>query len=254
MNVLRAYELTSGAALYVDPGTYSLFDTIALAGLTDHGLGLDRGFTFAGPPEEATGTATLRPALSNNVNQTLIWLDDADLMQIRGFTLVGGRHGLLLTGGSTGLVADDLLIQGSNQYGVRVEGNSSFTSLADVTIENAAQFDGISIVGGAGGSLVNVSASGNRNGLFAENVATLNITGGMFVDNDLAGIRQDDFVTVGIWSGVAAYDNQTGLDIAGQITIDGAARLRQHANRHRRRTQRAGHDQRQRHLWQSAGR
>lgn len=222
VNVLRTYELSSGAALYVDPGTYALFETIALAGLTNRGLGLDRGFTFAGPPEEATGTATLRPALSNNVNQTLIWLDDADLMQIRGLTLVGGRHGLLLTGGSTGLVADDLLIQGSNQYGVRVEGDSSFTSLTDVTIENVAQFDGISIVGGAGGSLFNLSASGNRNGLIAENVAALNITGGEFYDNDLAGIQQDDFVTVGLWLGVVAHDNQTGLDVAGQIAIDGA--------------------------------
>lgn len=222
VNVLRVYELTSGAMLHVDPGTYPTFDTISLAGLTDRGLGLDRGFTFAGPPQEATGTATLRPALSNNVNQTLIWLDDADLMQIRGFTLSGGRHGLLLTGGSTGLVAEDLRIVGSDLYGIRVEGGSAFFSLTDVAVENVAQFDGISIVGGAGGSLVNISASGNRHGLFADDVAALHITGGAFFDNDLAGIRQDDFVTVGVWSGVAAYDNQTGLDFAGQITVDDA--------------------------------
>ncbi|MEX2185288.1 MAG: right-handed parallel beta-helix repeat-containing protein [Pirellulales bacterium] len=222
VNVLRVYELTSGATLEVDPGLYSLFDTISLAGLTDHGLGLDRGFTLAGPPEDATGTATLRPAVTNNVNQTLIWLDDADLMQIRGFTLSGGRHGLLLTGGSTGLVAADLRIQGSNQYGVRVEGGSSFITLSDIAVENVTQFDGLSIVGGSGGTLANVTSSGNRNGLYADNVATLHLNGGEFFDNDLIGIRQDGFVTVGQWANLDIHGNQTGIDLAGQIAVDAA--------------------------------
>jgi Ca2+-binding RTX toxin-like protein len=222
VNVLRTYELTSGATLLVDPGTYSLFDTISLSGLVDRGLGLDRGFTIAGPAEEANGIVTFRPAVSGNANQTLIWMDDADLMTIRGFTLFGGRHGLLMTAGSTGLVAEDLRIVGSDQYGVRIEGGSAFTSLTDVTVENVTQFDGLSIVGGAGGALVSVSASRSRYGLFADGAAILNVIGGEFFDNDLAGIRQDGFVTTGTWADVAAYENQTGLDIAGQITVNSA--------------------------------
>ncbi len=220
VNVLRVYELTSGAQLLVDPGSYPLIDTIALAGSTDYGLGLDRGFQFLGP---VAGTATLQPAINNNTGQTLIFMDDADLMTIRDFRLVGGRYALHSRNGSTGLIAENLDVFNSQEHGLLFEGGSSFTELTNIDISSINQFDGVHIVGGAGGTINNLTSQANeRHGLYVENVGTLHINGAEFAFNDDHGILQDGFGLTGTWNDLDVHDNQDGIFAEGNVSIVGS--------------------------------
>ena len=220
INVLRVYELTSGETMSIDPGVYPLIYAASLSGLTDLGLGLDRGFTMTGPT--TADVAEFITAIPGNVDQTLILLDDADLMTIRHLSLTGGRYGLHANNDSTALVAEHLVITGSDQHGVRIEGASNFTTLSDITVSNVTQFDGVRIIGGAGGTIANLTSSDNRYGLNAtSSVATLDINGAHLFSNRTAGLNQDGS-TAGTWVDLVVHDNPDGVEVAGTITIDNA--------------------------------
>src|SRR5439155_2296640 len=79
INFLRTYELTGGSILNIDTGVYPLIYTLVATSKPDIGLGLDRGFTMTGP-SDPTKIAEFVTAIPNNASQTLVYLDEADLV------------------------------------------------------------------------------------------------------------------------------------------------------------------------------
>jgi len=222
VNLLRTYELTGGATLNVDTGVYPLIYTVTLSGQTDYGLGLDRGFVFRGPAA-ADHTAQFVTAIPGNTGQTLVFMDDADLMDISGLTLTAGKYGLHVTGGTTGLTARDLTVHDNAQHGILIQGGSAFALLEDIVSYNhIGSFDGLRIDGGAGGTISNFSSYNNRYGLFVTSVTSLDIDGAVLFDNRTAGLNQDGTGTTGTWDGIEAFYNAAGLEIEGQITLRNA--------------------------------
>jgi hypothetical protein len=214
VNVLRTYELSSGAVLNVDTGLYPLIFTMALTAKAGGSLGADRGFLLRGPTDAAK-VAGMTTAIPNNTAQTLIDLDDADLMQIRFLTLTGGKHGIHLTGVSTGFTAERVTILSTALHGLFIEGGSDFTLLKDVTASGAAgNNDGVAIVGGAGGAIQNLTAASNRYGLSVNGATQVNIAVANLFGNRSAGLRTDGN-TNGTWDSVSASGNPTGIQLVG---------------------------------------
>ena len=54
VNLFRTYDITAGATLFIDQGSYPLIDTLQLSGSVDRGLGLDTAFTIHGPTNPGT--------------------------------------------------------------------------------------------------------------------------------------------------------------------------------------------------------
>ncbi|HEV8608216.1 MAG TPA: right-handed parallel beta-helix repeat-containing protein, partial [Tepidisphaeraceae bacterium] len=217
VNVLRTYELTAGATLNVDTGTFPLIYTAIATSKPGVGLGTDRGFTFRGPTDTSK-IAELTTAIPNNTSEDLIYLDDADLMKIRFLTLNGGRYGIYATGGSTGLIGEGLIVHDNAQDGILLDAGSDFSLLKDITTFNHANDAGLNIQGGAGGAIQNLISNSNRYGLFSNGVSTININGASLFYNTTAGLHQDGSTT-GNFQNVSAYGNQTGLETQGTITL-----------------------------------
>jgi len=217
VNVLRIYELISGSTMNIDTGLYPMIYTAEMSAITGVGLGNDRGFTMQGPANPALA-AELTPAIPGNTAQTLLYLEDADLMQIRYLTLTGGRHALHATGGSTGLTADRLVARDNAQHGILIEGGSNFTLLRDITSHgHPGNFDGVFINGGAGGTIENLVSFNNRNGLFVS-ASTVNINGAVLFQNRSNGLLQDGSTT-GVWDSLVVHGNVTGIDLDGNVDI-----------------------------------
>ena len=98
VNLVRVYDLGPGAVLRVDTGSYGLFETLRLSGSSDRGLGLDEAFTLAGPNLAGTA-ARLFPANPLYRLPAILELDDADLMDVSGFTVERGEYGFIARGG-----------------------------------------------------------------------------------------------------------------------------------------------------------
>ena len=206
--------------LNIDTGTYPLIYTAVMTAKADVGLGLDRGFLFRGPTNSSR-VAELVTAIPNNASQDLLYLDDADLMQIRFLTLTGGRYGLHATGGTNGLVTERLLLRDNGLSGLTVDGNSDFTLLKDLTsTSHQGTNDGVQIIGGAGGVIENLNSSNNHWGLFVS-ASTVTINGAALYNNRAAGLRQEG-ATTGIWDHVNAFGNASGIETQGTITITNA--------------------------------
>ncbi len=217
VNVLRIYELTSGATLNIDTGLYPLIYTVIATAKADVGLGLDRGFTMRGPTDPAR-VAEFVTAIPGNANQDLIYLDDADLMQIRFLTLTGGRHGLYATDATNNLTAERLTVRDNAGTGLLLDGNSDFILLKDITADNhAGNADGVGIVGGAGGTIENLTSSNSRYGLFVS-AANLTLNGATIYNNRAAGIRQESNTT-GTWTDLEVFGNGSGIELQGNLTI-----------------------------------
>ena len=220
VNVLRTYELASGATLNVDTGVYPLIYTVTATAKPGVGLGLDRGFLLRGPTDP-NKVAEFVTAIPNNANETLIYMDDADLMTVRNLTLTGGFHGLWATGGTNGLTLERVLVRNNAGNGILIDGNSDFTLLKDITADNhQGSYDGVQIVGGAGGVIQNLLSTNNRYGLYVSATA-VTINGATLYNNRAAGIRQEGG-TSGTWDSLLVYGNGSGIELAGTLTITNA--------------------------------
>ena len=217
INVLRIYELTSGSVLNVDTGSYPLLYTAVMTSKPGIGLGTDRGFLFRGPSDPGR-TAELTTAIPNNASETLLFLDDADLMQVRFLTLTGGKYGLYATDGSTGFIGERLTVRDNAQHGILFDSASDFTLLKDITAHGHAGYDGLSLNGGAGGVIQNLVSYDNRYGLYASGLATLTVNGAEIFSNAWTGLRQEGG-TSGSFDALKIYSNGTGIDTFGPDTI-----------------------------------
>ncbi len=217
VNILRTYELTAGATLNVDTGSYPMIYTAIGTSKPGVGLGTDRGFTFRGPTD-TTKIAELTTAIPNNTNEDLIYFDDADLMKVRFLTLNGGRYGLYATGGSTGLIAEGVTAHDNAIDGILLDAGSDFSLLKDIVSFNHANNAGLDIQGGAGGAIQNLTGNSNRYGLLTNAVTSLTINGANLFYNTTAGLHQDGGTT-GNFQNITAYGNLTGLEMQGTITL-----------------------------------
>src|SRR6185436_4939287 len=121
--------------------------------------------------------------------------------------------------GSSGLQAERLLIRNNAGNGILVEGNSDFALLKDITTDNhPGNFDGIQIVGGAGGVIQNLVSTNSRYGVFVSS-APVNISGATIYNNRLAGIHQEGASNTGTYDNVSVYGNGSGIEVAGNISI-----------------------------------
>lgn len=218
INVLRVYDLGSGAVLNVDTGAYPLIYTATLSSKPGVGLGTDRGFLFRGP-SNASRIAEFTTAIPDNTNQNLIYLDDADLMQIRFLTLTGGKSGIVATGGSNDLTVERVRIHDGASHGLQIDSNSDFDLLKDVTTYNHPNnMHGVAIFGGAGGVVENLVSFNNQIGLYATDVVLLTINGADLYYN-VTGLRQDGGTT-GVWSQVRSHANSGGIESQGAIVLN----------------------------------
>ena len=233
VNVLRVYELSGGEAASIDPGLYPLIDSVSFSGQTGTGgpLGRDRGFMFRGA---TTGTVELAPAIPGNFDQTLIFLDDADLMQLLNLTLTGGRQGIRAIHNSDQWLVQDVNIRDSHQYGVLIEGQPSDTgdvsrfTLNNVTIQDIVQLDGLRVEtefqGQVFGTLNNVDISGARYGVHFDTFfgqGGLEIDGAELANNRLAGMRVSGSLT-NTWNNLIVHDNPDGVISSGNLTVTNA--------------------------------
>ncbi|HAM70036.1 MAG TPA: hypothetical protein DCM86_00140, partial [Verrucomicrobiales bacterium] len=220
INVLRTYELSSGSVLNIDTGLYPMIYTAVMTSRAGVGLGIDRGFLFRGPTDPSR-TAELTTAIPGNTSQALLYLDDADLMQVRFLTLTGGRVGIQATDGTNGFTGERLVVRNNAQQGILFDGGSDFTLLKDVTITNHPGYDGLSLNGGAGGAIENLVSSYNRYGLYAGSLGTLTIKGAAIFGNAWAGIRQEGGTT-GSFDTLEIHNNGSGLELFGTFTVTNA--------------------------------
>ena len=219
VNVLRTYELLSGSVMNVDTGQYPLIYTAIATSKTGVGLGTDRGFIFRGPTNTSK-VAELSPAIPDNTTEDLIYLDDADFMEIRNLTLTGGQSGLHLTGGSTDFVGANLTVHDSASHGILIENSSAFTSLTNITTYNhAASANGLYISGGAGGNITNFTAYNNNYGLYSTAATTINISTASSTGNRADGIYIGG--STGNLSNLILRGNAGhGLELSGNFTIN----------------------------------
>ncbi len=217
VNVLRTYDLNSGAVLDVDTGVYPLIYPLVMSARPGVGLGTDYGFLLRGPTD-LSRTAEFTTAIPNNPNQVLLLLDNANLMQIRFLTLTGGQHGLYATDGTTGLVAERLTVRNNAQEGILFDNASSFTLLKDITVYGHSGYDGLSISDGAGGLIQNLVSYDNQNGLDVGNVQALSVSGARIYSNSAAGVEETGFGTA-TFDSLSVYGNAVGMDLHGSATI-----------------------------------
>jgi hypothetical protein len=163
-------------------------------------------------------------------------------MQIRGLTLTGGRHGLHVTGGSTGLTVERLVARDNARDGLRLEGGSDFILLKEISSYNhPTTANGIHLEGGAGGTIENVRLFNNNIGLYstvaalrAQNLTSFNNVYGLFSGgpsltvtsarlyfNRTTGLYEYAGGT-GVWTDLDVYGNGAGIEATGVFTIDGA--------------------------------
>ena len=169
-------------------------------------------------PGDASRVAEFVTAIPNNTGQTLIYMDDADLMTVRYLTLTGGFHGLWATGGTSGLTAERVLARNNAGNGFLIDGGSDFALLKDLAaVNHQGNYDGVQIVGGAGGVIENLRSSNNRYGLYVS-ASNVTINGATIYTNRGAGIRQEGSTT-GTWDALDVYGNASGIEFAGNLTI-----------------------------------
>ena len=235
INVLRVYEVTGGATLSVDPGTYPLIDLIELSGSVNHGLGLDRGFTLQGPA--VPGAATLTPANLSVHSPHVVLLDDADLTIVRQLSLVGGTSTLEILNGTTDARIEDVILSGMTTYGVFLD-DSYDDVLEGITITgnpgeldnpNDGTRDGVHVesLGDRFRRLtVNdlVSIGHGRHGLYA-NLGfdeILDINAAELAANNSHGLYVTGFSNTGTWNDVEVHDNYFGIRSQGAIELNRA--------------------------------
>jgi nucleotide-binding universal stress UspA family protein len=233
--VLSMYQPSAGATIYVDAGTYSLYDTLTLPD-TGPGTGPDgKWFTLRGAERK---TVLMRPSGASGpclvVNQ--------DFAHIEGFTLRGGANGIVVNpqtcrnakivantltdnsgyaivvqpdqqpdGFDTYIISNNIIYDGSG-YGLNLQSGNGY-HLASFTVENntIVAYAGIGITcgGAAGGTTL-------RN-----NIVTAKSTGYCLTVTQPGAIGFSDYNDFYPYSGakVARYS------LAGDTTLRTASTL-----------------------------
>ncbi|MCC6640239.1 MAG: right-handed parallel beta-helix repeat-containing protein, partial [Deltaproteobacteria bacterium] len=170
VNLARVYDLGPGAVLRVDTGSYDLFETLRLSGSSDRGLGLDEAFTLAGP-NAGGSTAHLFPANPLYRLPAILELDDADLMDVSGFTVERGEYGFIAHGGVEDLGLRNLTATDHSLDAINVSATSPLSDLTGLTASRAGQ-SGI-VISGTLQRLADSSAFDNvEAGFVLSNLAT----------------------------------------------------------------------------------
>ncbi len=162
VNLFRTYDITAGATVFIDQGSYPLIDTLQLSGSVDRGLGLDTAFTIHGPTNPGT-TALMLAANPGARPQALIDLLDADFVTLDHLTLQGGVDGLLVHGGSDTFSASYLTASGQSGNAFDITTNSPTGVLDHLTAIGAAG-EGL-IFGGTLQAITHYTGTGNQDGL-----------------------------------------------------------------------------------------
>ncbi|MBI84895.1 MAG: hypothetical protein CMJ81_17005, partial [Planctomycetaceae bacterium] len=196
-NLLRTYTLSAGDTVFVDTGSYPTFDPTVFSGT---GLRADdEGFTMAGPDcggaQPCNRTATITHAHPATV-APIIELDDADFVTLQNLTLINGQTGLLLTNSSTAFVGSRLSINGSQDDGVRIDSDSSATSLGNITSFNNQRY-GV-FVDGTLGALTGSNIHNNgATGVYLFNPGSVSVEANEIYNNTGDGIYVRGSGTVG---------------------------------------------------------
>ena len=165
-NLLRVYDLTEGSQLFVDTGTYSMIDPVAVSGGVDLGLGLDQGFLITGPTN-AVAVAELFPAIPGDRSRALIELNDADGVEVAHLTLRDAKRGLYAHDDSADVSAHHIVAFGHALDGIRVETEGPTSDFASLDAHNNGAY-GIAIQGSIRSLTDSVAYENAAGGMFLE--------------------------------------------------------------------------------------
>jgi Ca2+-binding RTX toxin-like protein len=149
VNLFRTYDIGAGSVVNIAAGDYALIDTLQLSGTTDHGFGLDTGFTINGANN---GVTKLFPAIPGASPQALIDLTGASFVSLNYLTLQGGVDAVRTSAGSDNFSASYLAASGQSGDAFSITTNSPTGTLSHLSASGA---------GGAGlnfnGSLASIT-------------------------------------------------------------------------------------------------
>ncbi|MCA9137633.1 MAG: right-handed parallel beta-helix repeat-containing protein, partial [Planctomycetales bacterium] len=195
VNLLRAYNLPSGAVVSIDTGSYPLFDPIRISGSTDLGLGLEEAFTLRGPTDTAKHV-TINWIYPDALPQALVELSGADFMTLSNLDLIGSQRGLWVTGNSNNFAASFITAKNQTLNAIDITPNNAAASFVGLVAENAGRH-GIVISGEFAGltdgrSLNNVDRGIKLTGSGNAFVEAMEVSGnriGIDVTNGVAGTQ-----------------------------------------------------------------
>ena len=201
VNLFRTYDVGAGAIVNIAAGDYALIDALQLSGTTDHGFGLDTGFTVNG---SSNGITRLFPAIPGSNPQALIDLTGASFVSLNHLTLQGGVDAVRVGAGSDNFNASYLTASGTSGDAFNITTNSPTGVLDHLTATGA---------GGAGlnltGTIATISfftATGDHDGIIA--------TGSI-------GALTDSVISGSATYGYGLYLNLTGPSLIEANTISG---------------------------------
>ena len=151
---MRTYPIGSGSTIFADTGLYNQFQAAVFSSVPS--LGTGAGATLQGPtnPGRAAGFSALGYA-----NDGIIDVNDANFVTIKNIGLSYGLYGLWSLGGSQNLTLSNVTAFQAAQDGVRIESNSSASSLDHINSTGNGH-DGI-FIGGTSATLSSITASSN---------------------------------------------------------------------------------------------
>ncbi len=210
-SLLRIYSLGPNDALYADTGNYELLYPIVLSGTV--GIADDEGFVLTGPDLEGS-EASLSFALFNGT-ESLIQLDDADLVTINHLSLSGGFHGLHVTNDSTGIVATHLVASGHTDDGIRIDKGSLLAIGDNLTVSDNGGHGLVSE--NSIGTLTNAIANGNtRSGITVGGVFNM-IEDAQVMNNGESGLVSTGTATL-VSRVEASANGEDGIRVQGADT------------------------------------
>src|SRR5581483_2944579 len=201
--LMRSYTVGSGSTIFADNGSYNQFQPAVFSSVPS--LGTGAGAALQGPTNANTGAAFTALGYAND---GIIDVNDANFVTIKNVTLNNGLYGLWSLGGSQNLTLSHLTTSLAALDGVRVESDSSASSLDHVTSTGNGR-DGI-FIGGASATLSNINASSNASdGIFING----NFTSLTNSTADFNGADGYDFPNSGaaVITNNEGHNNQTGI-------------------------------------------
>lgn len=134
VNLFRTYDIGAGSVVNIAAGDYALIDTLQLSGITDHGFGLDTGFTINGA---SNGISRLFPAIPGATPQALIDLTGASFVSLNHLTLQGGIDAVRTSAGSDSFSASYLTAIGQSGDAFSITTNSPTGTLSHLSASGA---------------------------------------------------------------------------------------------------------------------
>ncbi|MBC9882178.1 LEPR-XLL domain-containing protein, partial [Bradyrhizobium sp. INPA01-394B] len=134
VNLFRTYDIGAGSVVNIAAGDYALIDTLQLSGTTDHGFGLDTGFTINGA---SNGVSRLFPAIPGATPQALIDLTGASFVSLNYLTLQGGTDAVRTSAGSDNFSASYLTATGQSGDAFSITTNSPTGTLSHLSASGA---------------------------------------------------------------------------------------------------------------------